>query len=129
DQEVELEIQYGGAAGPDLAAICRAMGLTETAFIDLHTGQTHRVDMIGFTPGFSYISGLPAQFDVPRRGDPRPRVPAGAVGISSRYTGVYALAGPGGWPLIGQVHDQLFTPEAEQPFKLQPGYRVQFKAV
>ncbi len=128
-ETIELSVQYGGDFGPDLPNICKALALSETAFIDLHTGRDHRVEMIGFTPGFSYISGLPDQFEVPRRSDPRPRVPAGAIGISSRYTGIYALSGPGGWPLVGQVQEALFSPDAEQPFKLLPGHWVRFKAV
>ncbi len=128
-ETIELSIRYGGEFGPDLATICDQTGLSESAFIALHTEQTHSVEMIGFTPGFSYISGLPDGFAVPRLSQPRSRVPAGSVGVSSDYTGVYALAGPGGWPLIGRIQDQLFDPDSASPFRLRPGHRVKFKAV
>ena len=128
-EAVELLIRYGGEYGPDLEHVRQGLGLSESAFIELHSGREHRVDMIGFTPGFSYLSGLPDHVEVPRRSVPRARVPGGAVGISGSYTGIYALAGPGGWPLIGQVQDVLFTPDADQPFKLLPGHRVKFRAV
>lgn len=128
-ETIELSIQYGGEFGPDLMAICDQSGLSESAFIAMHTERTHTVEMIGFTPGFSYISGLPDGFAVPRLSQPRSRVPAGSVGVSSDYTGVYALAGPGGWPLIGRVQDQLFDPDSASPFRLRPGHRVKFKAV
>lgn len=128
-EPIELAIRYGGEYGPDLAAICASTGLSETAFVEMHSGQIHTVEMIGFTPGFSYMSGLPNGLSVPRLSDPRPRVPAGSVGISSEHTGIYALPGPGGWPLIGQVWEQLFDPEAEMPFRLLPQYRVRFRPV
>ncbi|MEM6554795.1 MAG: 5-oxoprolinase subunit PxpB [Pseudomonadota bacterium] len=128
-QTIELSIQYGGEFGPDLTTVCEQSGLSEPAFIAMHSESTHTVEMIGFTPGFSYISGLPDGFAVPRLSQPRSRVPAGSVGVSSDYTGVYALAGPGGWPLIGRIQDQLFDPDSASPFLLRPGHRVKFKAV
>jgi len=128
-ETIELSIQYGGEFGPDLTAICDQTGLSESAFIAMHIERTHTVEMIGVTPGFSYISGLPDGFAVPRLSQPRSRVPAGSVGVSSDYTGVYALAGPGGWPLIGRIQDQLFDPDSTSPFRLRPGHRVKFKAV
>ncbi|MEM9179903.1 MAG: 5-oxoprolinase subunit PxpB [Pseudomonadota bacterium] len=128
-ETIELSIQYGGEFGPDLTEICYQIGLSESAFIAMHLERMHTVEMIGFTPGFSYISGLPDGFAVPRLSQPRSRVPAGSVGVSSDYTGVYALAGPGGWPLIGRIQDQLFDPDSASPFRLRPGHRVKFKAV
>ncbi|MEM7458509.1 MAG: carboxyltransferase domain-containing protein [Pseudomonadota bacterium] len=128
-ETIDLNIQYGGEYGPDLPAICAAANLSEQAFIEMHTGRAHTVEMIGFTPGFAYISGLPDTFAVPRLSTPRSRVPAGSVGLSSAYTGVYALAGPGGWPLIGRVRDPLFDPESDDSFRLLPGHRIRFRAV
>jgi KipI family sensor histidine kinase inhibitor len=125
---IEIPIKYGGEHGPDLNAICEALRLSCDAFIDLHTQAIHRVEMIGFTPGFSYLSGLPDGFQIPRLSTPRPRVPAGSVGISAAFTGLYALAGPGGWPLIGQTDAPLFDVSSEAPFLLQPGQSVKFTA-
>ena len=126
---VELAIQYGGECGPDLPAVCKALGLSETKFVEMHSQRLHTVELIGFTPGFAYLSGLPDTVAIPRLSTPRPRVAAGSVGVSSDYTGVYALAGPGGWPLVGRVQDQLFDPEAKAPLRLSPGQRVRFRAV
>jgi len=126
---LDVPIAYGGSAGPDLALVCDALSLSETAFIEQHTQSIHRVEMIGFTPGFAYISGLAEGTQIPRLKDPRPRVPAGSVGISSAYIGIYALAGPGGWPLIGQTDLELFIADREPAFLLTPGQRVRFKAV
>ena len=125
---VEIGIEYGGEAGADLEQICAHTGLSIADFIALHTKAIHTVEMIGFTPGFSYISGLPEGFEVPRLSHPRPLVPAGAVGISVAFTGIYALPGPGGWPLIGRTSEILFDPAKDEPFLLKPGQRVRFRA-
>lgn len=124
-----IDVHYGGDEGPDLRGICDTLGLSQQAFIDLHTSQTHTVEMMGFTPGFAYISGLPDGLGVPRLAEPRPRVPRGSVGISAAFTGLYALAGPGGWPLIGRTQASLFSPERTQPFLLSAGQRVKFRSV
>jgi len=126
---IDIPVQYGGEFGPDLASICEALELNPKAFIEVHTGAEHEVEMIGFIPGFSYISGLPETFQIPRLGTPRARVPSGSIGISAAFTGIYALAGPGGWPLIGRTPERLFDPVAADPFRLRPGQRVRFKAV
>lgn len=124
-----IEIQYGGPGGPDLPDICRTLDISKTTFIDRHTAATYTVDLIGFTPGFTYLTGLDSRLSVPRLATPRPRLRAGSVGISAAYTGIYALPGPGGWPIIGQTNMSLFEAEAVPPFRLQPGMRVRFKAV
>ena len=127
-EEIEIAVQYGGKRGPDLEHVCQALGMSIPSFIDLHTSLDHSVDMIGFTPGFAYVSGLPRRLSVPRLSTPRPRVQAGSIGIAAAYTGLYALAGPGGWPLIGKTSEPLFDPQQESPFRLQPGQRLKFRA-
>ena len=126
---LEIQVRYGGEYGPDLTNICDALGISEAEFIHSHTSSHHRIDMIGFTPGFAYVSGLDTSLSVPRRSMPRPRLPAGSVGVSDTYTGLYALAGPGGWPIIGRTDLRLFDPNAEDPFLLRPGQRLIFKSV
>lgn len=125
---IEIGIQYGREYGPDIDMVCDQLNLSQDAFIEMHTACEHTVDMMGFTPGFSYISGLPDWVEIPRLDEPRSRVVAGSVGISTNYTGTYALAGPGGWPLIGRVTQPLFLPDDDDPFPLQAGQRIRFKA-
>ena len=84
---------------------------------------------MGFTPGFAYISGMPDGLNITRLDLPRSRVPAGLVGLSAAFTGLYALAGPGGWPLIGRTEATLFSPARANPFLLAPGQRVRFIAI
>ena len=97
--------------------------------IAVHTSLEHRVDLIGFTPGFAYVSGLDEHLNVPRLSDPRQHVAAGSIGIAAGLTGLYALAGPGGWPLLGQTPVALYDPDRDEPFLLQIGMRVRFKAI
>lgn len=126
---IEVAMRYGGQDGPDLEQICQGLSMSVEAFVALHTGRVHKVEMIGFTPGFSYISGLPKGIKIPRLAQPRSRVAAGSVGISADFTGLYALAGPGGWPLIGRTEEPLFDADSDDPFRLKPGQRVTFRAI
>ena len=87
------------------------------------------MDLVGFTPGFAYIGGLDKQLNVSRRQEPRVCVPAGSVGIAGGMTGLYALQGPGGWPLIGRTSFILFDAAADNPFVLVPGSKVVFVPV
>ena len=126
---VEIPVIYGGEYGPDLNALCEKIGLTADDVIALHTGREYTVDMIGFTPGFAFIGNLDERLRVPRRKEPRQRVEAGSVGIADERTGLYAMASPGGWTIIGRTPSRLFDPNAEQPFVLGAGTRVRFTAI
>ena len=126
---VEIPVIYGGAAGPDLGELSERTGLSKDEIVRLHTEREYRVEMVGFTPGFAFIGGLDERLRVPRRKEPRQQVPAGSVGIADERTGLYALASPGGWTLIGRTSYPLFDAAAEQPFALAPGMRVRFRAV
>ena len=125
----EVPICYGGEFGPDLGDICEQLDLTRDEFVALHTGRDYRIDMLGFTPGFAYIGGLDDALNVPRRKQPRVRVEAGSVGIADGRSGIYALAGPGGWALIGRTPLKLFDATAADPFRLHAGMRVRFRPV
>jgi len=126
---LEIPVVYGGKFGPDLAELSRTTGLSGKELIASHAGSEYRVDMIGFTPGFAFIGGLDDCFRVSRRGEPRQRVEAGSIGIADGRTGLYALASPGGWNIIGRTPYKLFDPDAENPFVLSAGMRVRFKAI
>ena len=129
DLLLEIPVVYGGDEGPDLEALCKELGISKAEFIALHTGTEYRVDMVGFTPGFAFIGGLDERLNVPRRKEPRQRVAAGSVGIADGRTGLYALASPGGWTIIGRTPFPLFDPQADNPFPVQAGMRIRFTAV
>ncbi|MBW5446977.1 5-oxoprolinase subunit PxpB [Cohnella sp. CFH 77786] len=123
---VRLPVIYGGADGPDLAACAARSGMTAERFVEAHASAPYEVAMIGFAPGFPYLSGLPESLAQPRKESPRLKVPAGSVGIAGGQTGVYPVESPGGWQLIGRTPVRLFRPEAARPFLLAPGDRVVF---
>lgn len=123
---VEIPVRYGGAWGPDLADVAAHCGMSADAVIELHAQPVYTVAMLGFAPGFAYLLGLPEALTTPRLATPRVRVPAGSVGIAGAQTGVYALATPGGWRIIGRTALALFDPAREAPFALCAGDRVRF---
>jgi biotin-dependent carboxylase-like uncharacterized protein len=91
------------------------------------TARPLTVDVVGFSPGFAYLAGLPAALRrVPRRARPRPSVPAGSVALANGHAAVYPSATPGGWQLIGQTDEPLFTPWTPPYARLAPGDRVRF---
>ncbi|WP_158602266.1 5-oxoprolinase subunit PxpB [Cohnella endophytica] len=125
-RHVELPVIYGGDAGPDLAECARRSGLSIEQFVDRHAETRYEVAMIGFAPGFPYLSGLHDSLAQPRRDTPRMSVQAGSVGIAGNRTGVYSVSSPGGWQIIGRTPVPLFRPEAERPFLLAQGDTVKF---
>lgn len=123
---IEIPVRYGGEYGPDLDHVARHARLSPAEVTALHASVEYTVYMIGFTPGFPYLGGLPAALSTPRRATPRQKVPAGSVGIAGTQTGVYPLATPGGWQIIGRTRERLFRPELDPPTLLRIGDRVRF---
>lgn len=122
---VEIPVRYDG---PDLADVAAHCGLSTDEVVRRHTQADYVVYFIGFQPGFAYLGGLDEALHTPRRAEPRTAVPAGSVGIGGAQTGIYPLATPGGWQLIGRTALPLFDPQAEPPTLLAPGDRVRFIA-
>ena len=114
---VTLPIRYDG---PDLARVAEHAGITPEEVIRLHAGGKYVVAMIGFLPHFPYLIGLPERLATPRLSSPRTRVPAGAVGIGGAQTGVYPVASPGGWNIIGTTDPDCLP-------ALEPADQVRFE--
>ncbi|EKY8415440.1 5-oxoprolinase subunit PxpB [Salmonella enterica] len=125
-RSVEIPVIYGGAGGPDLAAVARHSGLSEKQVVELHASVEYVVWFLGFQPGFPYLGNLPESLHMPRRAEPRLQVPAGSVGIGGAQTGIYPLSTPGGRQLIGLTPLKLFDPMREPPVLLRPGDSVRF---
>lgn len=123
---VVLGLRYDGA---DLAETAALLGLAADELVRRHLGTEWSVAFTGFAPGFGYLVSAEWPFDVPRLAVPRPRVPAGAVGLAGEFAGVYPRESPGGWRLIGTSTTRLFDPAAERPALLAPGTRVRFREV
>jgi len=122
----EIPVVYGGECGPDIEFVAQHNGLSVEQAIRLHASATYRVYMLGFSPGFAYLGGLPDALATPRLPTPRTRVPAGSVGIAGQQTGIYPLATPGGWRIIGRTPLRLFDPAQDPPTLLQAGDLVRF---
>jgi inhibitor of KinA len=114
--------------GPDLEAVADQLGLTPANVAEIHARPIYRVFLIGFVPGWGYLGPLPEELELPRRHVPRTKVPAGSVAIAGRQTGIYPLATPGGWHLIGRTSVRLFLPDSDPPCLFRAGDRVKFFA-
>lgn len=121
---VSLPVVYDGS---DLPLVAGHLGMSVDEVVTRHSSTEFTVAFCGFAPGFGYLTGLP--WTLPRLPTPRPRVPAGSVGLAGPYTGVYPGASPGGWLLIGRTSVPLFDPSTTPPAVLAPGTRVRFRAV
>jgi KipI family sensor histidine kinase inhibitor len=128
-RHVEIPVCYGGEHGPDIVVVAAHANLTTEQVVARHTAAGYSVAMLGFAPGFPYLLGLDAALQLPRRGDPRTRVPAGSVAIGGAQTGIYPRELPGGWHLIGRTPSLLFDPARDPPCLLAPGDRVRFRAI
>jgi len=120
-----IEVRYDGL---DLAEVGTLTGLGPDGVVAAHTGQSWLVAFCGFLPGFGYLVGGDERLHVPRRNQPRTRVPAGSVGLAGQFSGVYPQDSPGGWQLIGRTDAVLWDPQREPPATLHPGVRVRFAA-
>jgi len=114
--------------GEDMEDVAAALGLEVQRVIELHTRPIYRVFLVGFVPGWAYLGPLPEELELPRRPSPRTAVPAGAVAIAGRQTGIYPWPTPGGWHLIGRTTVRPFLPNSDPPCLFRTGDRVKFFA-
>jgi KipI family sensor histidine kinase inhibitor len=128
-RHIEIPVAYGGAGGPDLGDVARHTGLSPERVIDLHSAAEYFVYFVGFSTCYPYLGGLPPELATPRLSAPRKHVPAGSVAIGGSQAGIYPLASPGGWRLIGHTSLRLFDPERVPPPLLRIGDRVRFVPV
>lgn len=123
---VTLEVSFAAEDAVDMPAVAKQCGITVEACVQQITGAELRVRMIGFAPGFPYLTGLPELLRVPRRATPRLRVPAGSLALAGGLAGIYPQPSPGGWQLVGRVLRPLFSLQSSPVCLLRPGDRVQF---
>jgi 5-oxoprolinase (ATP-hydrolysing) subunit B len=121
-----IPVTYGGEHGIDLEDVAKALNTTPDELVARHTAGDYRVAMIGFTPGWSYLSGLAASLTLPRRQNPRLMTPAGTISIGGVQTGVQCLAGPSGWHLLGRTPVRTYQLHRNPIFLLEPGDHVAF---
>ena len=128
-RKIEIPVCYGGKYGPDIEYVAEAHGLSVTEVIRLHAKPEYPIYMIGFTPGFPFLGGLSKRLYTPRLQTPRTTVPEGSVGIANNQTGIYPVASPGGWQLIGRTPLKLFAPHRSDPFIYQTGDHLKFTPI
>ena len=122
-RRVEVPVRYGGE---DLDFVAAHHHISSREVINIHSGRDYTVYMMGFTPGFAYMGKLYDAISTPRLETPRVRVEAGSVGIAGAQTGIYPIASPGGWRIIGRTSLRLFDLTADPPFLFSPGDLVRF---
>jgi KipI family sensor histidine kinase inhibitor len=121
----EIPVRYDGR---DLDAVSELTGLSVDELVARHSGAEYTAAFLGFAPGFAYLVGGDERLHVPRRAEPRQRVPSGSVAIAGPYSGIYPREGPGGWQLLGTTEVVLFDPAGRPPALLAAGDRVRFAA-
>jgi biotin-dependent carboxylase-like uncharacterized protein len=116
--------------GPDRAEVARALGIDVDEVAARHASLEYVVELVGFMPGFAYMSAPGFDLVVPRRASPRTRVEPGSIGIAASFTGIYPLASPGGWNLVARAASATpFDPQRDPPVLFAPGDRVCFVPV
>ena len=124
-----IPVCYGGEHGIDLEDAAATLNTTADDLIERHTNGDYRVAMIGFTPGWSYLSGLDPSLAIPRRQAPRLLTPAGTISIGGVQTGIQCLPGPSGWHLLGRTPVRTYQLHREPIFLLEPGDAISFRQI
>jgi inhibitor of KinA len=126
---VEVPVHYGGADAPDLTEVARLHDMTTAEVARIHSSAQYLVYFLGFSPGFPYLGGMPSEIATPRLATPRRLVPAGSIGIGGDHTGIYPVASPGGWRIIGRTPLEIFRADRIPVTLLQMGDYVRFVAL
>jgi len=126
---IEVPVCYENEFAPDLREVAWHAKFSVEEVVQRHSSATYRVSCVGFTPGFPYLSGLPAELATPRRDSPRKRIPPGSVGIGGTQTGIYPSISPGGWNIIGRTPLRLFDVQRDSPALFHAGDCVRFRRI
>lgn len=123
---IDVPVYYGGKFGPDMETLIKSSGLSEDKIIKSHSAENYHVCMMGFVPGFTFLSEAPKVLHHPRLEKPRLSVPSGSIGIAGWQTGIYGLSSPGGWQIIGRTPLKIFDAKRETAFLWQAGDKLRF---
>lgn len=126
---IEIPVLYGGEMGPDIENVAEHNHKTVEEVIKIHTSEEYLIYMIGFIAGFPYLGGMSKEIATPRLKSPRVKIEGGSVGIAGEQTGIYPVASPGGWQLIGRTPLKLYDADREKPVLLEAGQYIKFTAV
>lgn len=128
-RRITIPVDFSSSAALDLDELTEKTGRTRDEFLNIFLSREYRVYMLGFLPGFTYMGEVDERIASPRKQTPRTEVPKGSVGIAGSQTGIYSLASPGGWQIIGRTDVEMFTPYADSPTLLRPGDLIKFEPV
>lgn len=123
--DMVIDVVYDG---PDLTEVAGLLDMTPDDVVAAHTGRPWRVGFGGFAPGFAYLVDGDPRLAVPRRSEPRTRVPAGSVALAGEFSGIYPRDSPGGWQVIGRTDAVLWDLDREPPALLAAGMWIQFRS-
>lgn len=123
-----IPVCYAPTLAPDLLETASLLNLSPSELVALHVERSYLVYQLGYMPGFAFMGQTEEQLAVPRLASPRARVPAGAVGLAGRQTGIYPLPSPGGWRLIGRCPWPLLR-EGRDFTRFRAGDQVVFYAI
>ena len=126
---IEIPVLYGGEMGPDIENVAEHNHKTVEEVIKIHTSEEYLIYMIGFIAGFPYLGGMSKEIATPRLKSPRVKIEGGSVGIAGEQTGIYPVASPGGWQLIGRTPLKLYDADREKPVLREAGQYIKFAAV
>ena len=125
---LEIPVRTDGDHAPDLGHVAAETTLSPEAVLAHLFEKPLTVLNMGFAPGFAYLGEIPDVLSLPRRKTPRMHVPAGSLALAAGYAGIYSLACPGGWHIVGRTSLVLFDPSRAMPFTLAPGRQIRFVA-
>ena len=125
----EVPVTYGEDFGADLEDVAAHANMTPGDLIEAHAAPLYLVAMVGFLPGFSYLSGLDPRLSMPRLYEPRTMIPASSISIGGKQTAIGSLEGPSGWHVIGRAPARPFQPGRTPEFLFEPGDRIKFRPV
>jgi inhibitor of KinA len=124
-----IPVCYEGECAPDLETVAETCGVEAGEIVHQHSGADQEVFMMGFLPGFPYLGLLPEIFDLPRRPEPRVKVPPRSISVAARQTTIYTVDSPGGWHLIGRTPVDFYDPHRAEPILVAAGDRVRFEPI
>jgi KipI family sensor histidine kinase inhibitor len=124
-----IPVVYGGEFGIDLEDVAAKHGLTVNEVIRRHSERIYRVAMLGFLPGFCYLSNADQSIALPRRTDPRLKTPAGTVSIGGVQALFASVEAPSGWHLLGRTPVRNFMPDRDPVFLVDAGEEVVFQPI
>lgn len=122
----KIPVCYEEEFSPDMKNVEAHTGLSREEIIEIHSSTDYLIYMLGFLPGFAYLGEMDKRLATPRLDSPRVEISRGAVGIGGEQTGIYPVASPGGWQLIGRTPVLVYDRERENPILYKSGDYIRF---